>query len=131
MATDEKRKANVRTGCIVLVILLVAFVIWWNQLGETTVNESVSTAPGYVHKDSYGDDWAFTVDEGVIECRAGERVVFVAGSDVYAMNGLARGAMAQQGWKDINEIWKDNPAGSLTPKVDIGPFIDLGFDLCE
>ncbi|MDP1820676.1 MAG: DUF2511 domain-containing protein [Acidimicrobiales bacterium] len=56
-------------------------------------------------------------------------VVFVREGVTYALNGLARGSAEENGWREIDEIWRDNPDIPGT-KVDIGPLIDRGLDLC-
>jgi hypothetical protein len=39
----------------------------------------------------------------------------------YAVNGTARGRMAQEGWSDVRDIWADG---------DLGQIIDLGLMIC-
>ena len=77
-----------------------------------------------VSRQQLGDEWPFTVDDGIIQAEAGVSVTFKARGDVYAVNGLAKG----QGFKDIEPIWADDPETGL--KKNIGPIIDRGLALC-
>lgn len=39
----------------------------------------------------------------------------------YAVNGIARSRMAQEGWSDVRDIWADG---------DLGQIVDLGLTIC-
>jgi hypothetical protein len=90
-----------------------------------------------VDAESFGDEWPLTVDSGIVVCESVPAplemmyVLFVdpAGA-VYAVNGTARGALESQGWLDFETIWKDHP-DEFVPKVNIGPLIDAGLEICE
>lgn len=78
-----------------------------------------------------GADWPLTVDEGVVSCEGiseglGE-IYFTAEGTKYAVNGLAQGASEGP---DIDVIWADNPEMEGL-KINIGPIIDRGLELCE
>jgi len=83
-----------------------------------------------ITKDDFGDDWPFTVDEGVLAGNGsggiGE-VIFTVDGVTYAVNGTARGTGK---YTEIDEIWADDPelAGL---KKNIGPIIDRGLELCQ
>lgn len=111
---------------IFIIALVSCFVL--AACGSDSTTEPTQN-PGSVHQDDYGDAWPFTVESGVIRCLTGERVVFESGGVTYAINGLARGAMEQQGWSDVGEIWRDNPEGPA-PKVSLDGMISLGLGLC-
>lgn len=119
-------------GCLVLLVIIGAIYLMSQNENppKDTPPAATATPPGYVQQEDYGKAWAFTVDEGVIECRTGNRVVFVSEGKTYALNGLARGWAERMGWLDIDQIWRDNPDG-ITPKIDISPFIELGLSLCN
>ena len=76
----------------------------------------------------WGEEWPLTVDSGIVRCEAGTQVVFEANGETYAVNGTAMTQLPDL--PRIDEIWADSPdiAGL---KVDIGPVIDTGLDLCE
>lgn len=83
-----------------------------------------------ITKDEYGDDWPFTVSEGVLE-GAGSgglgEVLFTADGVTYAVNGTAK----QTGkYVDIEKIWADDPALEGLKK-NIGPIVDRGLGLCK
>ena len=86
-----------------------------------------ATPRGFVQAADWGDDWAFTVEDGVISCVNGNQVVFASGGRVYAMNGFA---ISSGQFLDIDEVWRDTPTG-MPPKVYIGDFTQMGLELCE
>ncbi len=76
---------------------------------------------------AFGKRWPLTVPSGRVNCigTGAVWVVFTADDGTrYAVNGLARGHMADQGFKDIAAIWAKNPAVPGTKK-NIGPLIDV------
>lgn len=97
---------------------------------ETMMSRATERPRGYVEKDDYGEAWPLTVDSGVVECRPGDQIVFIHDGVTYAVNGLARGRMEENGYADVRLIWRDDPSG-LQPKVSIAPLILLGLELCQ
>jgi len=91
---------------------------------------SSGASGGKVSRADFGEAWPLTIEEGTLACVPGNRIVLFANGQVYAVNGLARGNMAQRGWRDIQEIWADAP-GDLGLKKDIGPLIERGLTLCS
>ena len=87
----------------------------------------------YVTKAEYGDEWAFTFDDGVISCIKGG--VFIADGRTlvkYPLTGLSmtymRNGMIPA--KPLEEVWLKNPKNPGT-KINVGPFIQEGLKLCE
>lgn len=78
----------------------------------------------------FGDRWPLTVPEALVSCRPGDAVVVtVDGKDV-AVNGLAMTMYKSMPRIGDSGLWRDaTTAGG--PKVDIGPIIDIGLDLCQ
>ena len=86
--------------------------------------------PGAVSKGELGEEWPFSVSEGVLHCEGSGgvgAVTFEADGTTYAVNGFAKELEAGA---DIEEIWANNPAIPGTKK-NIGPIIDRGLALCE
>lgn len=82
----------------------------------------------FVSRDTYGDEWPFTIDFGIIECRRYHAVVFrTEDHQVYALNGKA---IAMKEFKDVREIWKHDPniPGS---RASLSKLIQEGLNLCE
>ncbi len=86
----------------------------------------------------FGDAWPFTVPAGVLNCTVVGRlssgleiqsVTFAVNGKVYAINGVARGHAKQNGWHEVTPIWRNNPR-IPGAKVDIGPVISRGLQLC-
>lgn len=101
------------------------------ETATMTKTPIATTRPrGYVHRDDYGDAWPFTVDDGIVDCEPGDRIVFRVGRITYAVNGLAQSWAEQEGYADIRPIWRDDPKGQL-PKVSIHSIILLGMELCR
>ena len=80
------------------------------------------------------DPWPLTSTSGILYCDPyGEGLGVVVWNpdedplEYYALNGMASG----QGFPDIEPFWKDTPAGSPAPKVNIGAMIDAGLSLCN
>ncbi len=96
---------------------------------DTPPPSATSRPRGYIHKDDFGDEWPFTVEDGIVACERGSMVVFRASGKTYAVNGTARGFIEEAGYVDFEEIWRDDPSG-IFPKVDISPIIGMGLDLC-
>lgn len=71
----------------------------------------------------FGEDWPFIVDEGVLRRHRIGSVTFKANGTEYAVNGLAK----SQGFKDVDEIWADDPETGM--KKNIGPIIERGLGL--
>lgn len=78
----------------------------------------------------FGEKWPFIVDEGEVRCVDGMFIVFSVKGIIYAVNGTARSAMKKNGWRDVYEIWKDNPE-LPDSKISISPIIDRGLELCK
>ncbi len=91
----------------------------------------------------YGEDWPFTVSEGLLKCSQNE-VTFVSGGVAYAVNGSAKAA----GFADIEPIWKydikmlEELAGvydktveemkvEAPMRINIGAIIKTGLELCK
>jgi hypothetical protein len=108
-------------GGLALLALIVAFQGGYNQA------PSLPDAPGTLRAANFGDAWPFTVDEGRVECRRGQSVVFITGGTEYAVNGAAQTVLGLPG---IDPIWRNDPkiAGA---KVNIGPVLDAGLELCR
>lgn len=97
---------------------------------EVTEEEMADPEPGEVTREEYGEDWPLTVDEAKVRCEGAMAVVVEADGETYALNGVAR----QAGYPNVDPIWRDHPdvPDGMDPwKVNIGPLIDLGLELCE
>lgn len=85
----------------------------------------------------FGPAWPLTLEKGDLRCvspvagRADlHALLFVNAGQFYALNGIARSHAASKGWKEIAEIWRDNPAIEGT-KVPITPLIERAERLCN
>lgn len=95
-----------------------------------------------IHQQEFGAEWPFTVPQGELRCSR-SAVTFKTGGITYAVNGIAMG----KGFADIEPIWKLNmkmieqiakaldiptkQAAKESPiRVNIGPIIDAGLELC-
>ena len=80
----------------------------------------------------YGDFWPFTVRSGTLNCDGPGWVTLETGGETYALNGLASGRAAREGWRDLNEIWaNDADVAGFGIKKSMGPLIDDGLALCN
>lgn len=79
----------------------------------------------------YGSAWPLTADRAIVRCyRSGgaEEVTVTINGTEYAVNSAAR---TTGKWKDFTTsgYWKADPSG-LDQKVDIGPLIEKGLEIC-
>lgn len=87
-------------------------------------------APGYVSRTMFGDAWPLTVEDGMLSCVEGDKVLFETNGTFYAVNGTAKGAKKDNGadrWYDLRQITA--PAGNGLIK-DARPLVDRGLKLC-
>lgn len=89
--------------------------------------------PLLITQTELGDQWPFTVSQGILECIPPGIVIFHVNNKIYAVNGLA----SSRGYAKIDEIWREDPtkpgkwqAGLIT-KVDLTNIIKKGLDLCN
>lgn len=59
--------------------------------------------------EEYGQDWPFTVPAVLLDCEPPAYTVVRVGNTTYAVNGSARSKAAKMGWRDLTEIWRDDP----------------------
>ncbi len=87
--------------------------------------------PLLISQKNYGDEWPFTVPEGELECFPPGIVIFKVNAQTYAANGLA----GSRGYKNIDEIWKDDQEkvreGMTFTKVSKDNIIKKGLELCN
>lgn len=91
------------------------------QAPELAPNEAMMS------KGELGKDWPLTVEEGIVRCEGASEVYFTAEGRTYAVNGMA---MTVSDLPEIDAIWADNP-DIKGLKINIGPIIDRGLELCN
>lgn len=98
----------------------------------STSSQGASTNSGLRLTSSDVDPWPLTVSEVTLRCDSAEgpkMVTVEADGRTYALNGTAKGFAEEHGWRDLHEIWRDNPEVEGL-KVDVGPLIQRGLTLC-
>ncbi|WP_445115001.1 DUF2511 domain-containing protein [Acinetobacter sp. WZC-1] len=79
-----------------------------------------------VVNNQFGENWAFSVEYGMIECKPGQQVIFTTpAGESYALNGVAN-----KNYPRINPVWIDNQNIPGT-KVSLSPFIEIGLKQCK
>lgn len=105
------------------------------QSPKAPTSPKADKAPkGTITKATFTEEWPFTVDTARVRCRdaaakgVGSVTVTLDGEE-YAVNGTARGSGK---WPDFAEsdYWLADPS-IQGAKVNIGPVIDIGLDLCR
>lgn len=91
-------------------------------------NADQSSSSIFVAAESYGENWPFTVDYGVIRCQRGALYFSTPDDGRFPLNGLARSSAG--GTKDLHDIWKDHPS-PYTQKYPIGDLINQGLEVCD
>jgi hypothetical protein len=100
------------------------------QIQTETPQAQLSESDEKISKSDFGDDWPFTVEEGLLSCKGGDgfgAVIFSSNGITYAVNGIAKGRKI---YNNIEAIWADNPAVPGLKK-NIGIIIDRGLKLCK
>ncbi|OOE76565.1 hypothetical protein BZG25_15545 [Salinivibrio sp. ML198] len=95
-----------------------------NQPEKTQVSKPVQSGMS-VSSETFGKEWPFTVNSGVLDCVKGSAAIFKVNGKSYQLNGVA----SSLGFEPIDKIWKDNPE---TPgaKINTGPMISLALKQC-
>ena len=79
-----------------------------------------------ITKEAYGDEWPFTVKQGVLSCENISEVVLTVDGVSFAINGTAKSTKKYQ---PVEKIWADNPA-IPGAKKSVGDIIKSGLTLC-
>lgn len=79
-----------------------------------------------ITKEAYGDEWPFTVEQGILSCENVSEVVLTVDGVSFAINGTAKSTKKYQ---PVEKIWADNPAIPGTKK-SVGDIIKSGLALC-
>lgn len=101
--------------------------------GQAPAKEQAAPDPGALAVSDFPKgEWPLTVSKGVVRCEGSDgsgSVIFRApdGMD-YAVNGTAM--TVKQDLPNIEAIWKKDPDVPGT-RINIGPVIDKGLELCE
>lgn len=91
-----------------------------------SIAPTLTKSQAKVTKSEFGDKWAFTVDEGILECED-QKVLFKSDGKIYAVNGTAK---SFKKYLPIDEIWADDPKISGA-KQNLGSIIESGLKLCQ
>jgi len=145
----NKATSRVRILPAIFVVLTVACSPRESpkQAGKTSNSRTVSPSPQSepiqaslasvrVTKAQYGEDWPFTVDEGVLACeniKGDKTVTLTANGITYIVNSLPKGTETRGNKKFVRilgAIWAKNPKGPA-PYKPIGAIIDRGLSLCR
>jgi hypothetical protein len=121
-------------GSFVALGLVLSCGYWLWGLGSGPDEPTVApTAPvaSIVMASEYGERWPLTVARGELQCLPPNQVVFINESRIYALNGMARNRMESRGWRDIQDIWQDDPNLDGTPKMPISALVERGLSFCE
>ena len=116
----------------IAIFLVLAAIIALARMGKEADNGSgggQAANEAWIEPGNITGDWPFTVSGGTLRCNprdGGGAVTFEADDKVYAVNGPA---LTLRGGEDIRTIWRDT-GDPVAPKVNIGPVIERGLDLC-
>lgn len=119
----------------IVLCFMAVFVLAFGMVGAVSALSPVqqTTTPvtqGQIRQaDGWGDSWAFTVSEGILECIDGVEIVLHHGGVTYAINGIARANALEEGWSDLEDIWLDHPDPQYR-KVSVMDILQLVGHLC-
>lgn len=128
--TPDDIQAQSGWGIFSQNISLDAVIAKGVTLCHLPVQSALTVHQQYVQQEDYGDDWPFTVPNGIIECQLPNSVIFHSDNVIYAVNGQARGQLAEMHWLDLEEIWRNHP-DPMYFKMPLGDVLTLGHSLCE
>lgn len=78
-----------------------------------------------VTSEEYGEDWPFTVSEGIVHCYDGREYVFQTGGTKYSLNGWADTFADKKGYEsNLHAIWRKDPKFPDLP--DLNVYITIG-----
>ena len=68
----------------------------------------------------FGNEWPFTIEQGILACVDGSSVIFTASDATYALNGRARGRLAEKPWREAEAITKTTQLADVAsvPRLD-------------
>jgi len=127
--------AGTGTLIIIVSVLLISLFVVWNSSKSSSPTAPTPQTLGQneraISSAGYGDRWPFTFAAGVLRCTnsVAVNVTDSASNQTYAVNGAAKSLSTQTGWGQLDQVWRDDPAGGL--KVNIGPMIQDGLTLCN
>lgn len=92
----------------------------------------LAAGPQLISADDYGTAWPFTVEEMHLSCLPGNAVVVMDSETgaMYPLNGIARSKASALALEPLDKVWRADPNNSGA-KVDLGPLIEKGLQLCK
>ena len=145
---DLPVKIAATTAICLVVVVSYAFSVLAQRSPKATPSSSgstsaTSTAPTSTPTTSpaasnsqvlkwtyFGDVWPLTVPEVTVTCRGAGAVILAVNGKTYSVNGMAMTAYKDLPTVSEDGLWRDALSGG-GPKVDLGPIIDAGLDLCK
>jgi len=96
------------------------------------LDETRKRPPLILKQSEYGENWPFSVSEGVLECFPPGIITFQVKDKTYAVNGLAN----SRNYLKIDDIWRNAPPTleqdtTSTRKMELSPVINKGLELCN
>lgn len=126
-------------GCLVIFIVMffIAYMGMDSSRSPTTPNsEPPPDNELLIKRSDFGDKWPFTANQGILKCEGYKIILIEINGIGYALNGNARSFANKYNLREIDEIWLDDPQWKDEPlmagiKVNVGPLIDRGLELCK
>lgn len=90
-----------------------------------------------VTRKEFAANWPLKLDVVTLRCKWPDSqrpqlhaLLVEVGGDFYALNGTARAHAKANGWRDVQEIWRDDPRNPGL-KVPLTPLIERAQALCR
>ncbi len=112
-----------------VVALALILVTGCGDDNSTTIHDNSRI----ITEADYGDAWPLTVPEATLICEAPVSVILKVGSNYYGVNGIGTTYVEREypsNSGDLESIWRADPGG-IIPRMNIGPLIDDGLELCK
>lgn len=130
--TAASLRSKIQRSCVLALLLVgvaTSLMGCGQKLDAGDPNRQLGPNEVRISRQTFGDAWPFTVDEGILAGygRSGVgQVVFTTDGATYAVNGTAAKTGA---YDSIDAIRADDPS-KPGAKKDLGPIIDRGLQLC-
>jgi hypothetical protein len=108
------------------VAIVTAAVVVARSACSSDNGGGADSGGAHVTRAQFVDEWPLTVDGGDLRCENGAVVFEGDDGGLYAVNGTAKA----NGTPGIEPIWADDP-DLPGVKINIGPLIDRGLELCD
>ena len=118
---------NHKFPLVVLLFVIFSLIGCTTQNSQSSPTEDWRKSPKYVSEEQFGEDWPFTISEGLVACVSGGGIVLKTSKGNYGLTGFTD----TLGYTNIKDsgFWKDAKDGYT--KSPLMPFTRYVVRLCS